>query len=565
MEKPTAYAGKPYPFTSLDDREFEELIYNIFKADIASGKYVGRFDDVDILTGVAEQGRDCKLYHNGVITGNIQCKNFETNINKPDFACELIKFLLNYLLDPKLIPDVNHFTYFLVTAKGFSTTTVDLAGEIKSRVDSESDFEKWLIETINKYARFKKANFNADNTKVKIIDLIKSIDIELIHSADLNFMLSTHKETIAAAFFDIQKVIDVEAFRKLLEEFPLTNKLSREDILNYSVDNAIEYARKLTSDIKSSISTNRHDIQSALFRQLREVDNWCGEISFSDLKRAKKTDQVYVELDMYLLPLRKRIELDEVIEMRPLSNIFDHEHRHYILLGQPGAGKTTSMKFICHRLLRDAKFHTGRFGFPLVIRLRDLNTEFATSARFDSSYPVEGFVIRYLYKQLNLNIQFGEGILLPDEIDRKNTVIENIIIRFLDELKVLLILDGFDEITIPKYKDITLREIRKLALKLHDGTLVVTSRTGEFPYDVEKTDQFEICSLTQQQIVQFSRKWLVDDNQVEIFLSEIAKSPFADTTIKPLTLAHLCAIFERTGKIPDKPKTVYRKIINHKT
>ncbi|MEZ4676746.1 MAG: hypothetical protein R2932_21225 [Caldilineaceae bacterium] len=45
-------------------------------------------------------------------------------------------------------------------------------------------------------------------------------------------------------------------------------------------------------------------------------------------------------------------------------------------------------------------------------------------------------------------------------------------------------------------------------------------------------------------------------------MKEIADSPFSDTTIRPLTLAHLCAIYERIGKIPDRPKTVYRKIID---
>jgi hypothetical protein len=37
---------------------------------------------------------------------------------------------------------------------------------------------------------------------------------------------------------------------------------------------------------------------------------------------------------------------------------------------------------------------------------------------------------------------------------------------------------------------------------------------------------------------------------------------FADTAIKPLTLAHLCAIFERVHKIPEKPKSVYKKIVS---
>ncbi len=45
------------------------------------------------------------------------------------------------------------------------------------------------------------------------------------------------------------------------------------------------------------------------------------------------------------------------------------------------------------------------------------------------------------------------------------------------------------------------------------------------------------------------------------FTEQIKKSPFADTAIRPLTIAHLCAIFERAGRIPDKPKTFYRKIV----
>ena len=39
-------------------------------------------------------------------------------------------------------------------------------------------------------------------------------------------------------------------------------------------------------------------------------------------------------------------------------------------------------------------------------------------------------------------------------------------------------------------------------------------------------------------------------------------SPYYDTAIRPLTLSHLCAIFERIGKIPEKPKTIHRKVVS---
>ncbi len=60
----------------------------------------------------------------------------------------------------------------------------------------------------------------------------------------------------------------------------------------------------------------------------------------------------------------------------------------------------------------------------------------------------------------------------------------------------------------------------------------------------------------------FALKWLGNKSKAENLIKEIQNSPFADTAIRPLNLAHLCAIYERIGKIPDKPKTVYKKIIN---
>jgi hypothetical protein len=91
--------------------------------------------------------------------------------------------------------------------------------------------------------------------------------------------------------------------------------------------------------------------------------------------------------------------------------------------------------------------------------------------------------------------------------------------------------------------------------------MVITCRTGEFNYRVPKSVAFEIAPLKREQIEEFALKWL--DNQVMAskFISEIYRSPFSDTAIRPLSLAHLCAIYEPIGKIPEKPKTVYRKIV----
>src|SRR5687768_11972928 len=75
----------------------------------------------------------------------------------------------------------------------------------------------------------------------------------------------------------------------------------------------------------------------------KNVQNWCDEISFSGLNKAKLTSQVFIELDLFVIPQRQRLENEKVQTLR-FSKLFEEENKHVILLGQPGAGKTTSMK-----------------------------------------------------------------------------------------------------------------------------------------------------------------------------------------------------------------------------
>jgi len=66
--------------------------------------------------------------------------------------------------------------------------------------------------------------------------------------------------------------------------------------------------------------------------------------------------------------------------------------------------------------------------------------------------------------------------------------------------------------------------------------------------------------LSDRQILEFATKWL-DADEAPKFLAKVRETPYGGAEVLPLTLAHLCAIYERTGKIPDRPRTVYRKIV----
>ena len=56
----------------LDDRRFEEFVRDLYYQDIQEKIVNNKFDDVVLLSGNKEQGRDCVLYKNGNSVGMSQ-------------------------------------------------------------------------------------------------------------------------------------------------------------------------------------------------------------------------------------------------------------------------------------------------------------------------------------------------------------------------------------------------------------------------------------------------------------------------------------------------------------
>ncbi len=156
---------------------------------------------------------------------------------------------------------------------------------------------------------------------------------------------------------------------------------------------------------------------------------------------------------------------------------------------------------------------------------------------------------------------FPADLESKDSITTKKSVIEQAVVTVLENFQPLILLDGLDEVSHKLRRDSIVKGIRRLAMQLEKARIILTARTGEFTYHIEKMIAYEIAALSRDQIAKFAIAWL-GASEAANFLSQVKDSPFADTAIKPLTLAHLCAIFERVHRIPEKPKSVYRKIVN---
>jgi len=343
----------------------------------------------------------------------------------------------------------------------------------------------------------------------------------------------------------------------------------KEFILKKALESSVEIGKELLKESETTLISTVASIEQSIQNHLRFVNTWTADVSFADMKEAKYTTDIYILLDLYVYPRRYRIDLGEPIAIIPITGVFDRAgKRHVVLLGLPGAGKTTSMKYLCRRLILDEDFCAERFSFPIVVRLRELGNQRGAGGSItiiDRLCNILGLTVE-LPEKKKRQLSLATREELPEltrEINIWLTALrEKLVINSLEQLRVLLVLDGFDELATLAEREQALEEIRTLAAHLDNSTMIITSRTGEFVYHIENAAHFEIGSLTREQVSDFILRWLGEPEPASDLIRKIYESPFGDTAIRPLTLAHLCAVYERSGRIPDRPKTIYKKIVH---
>ena len=282
-------------------------------------------------------------------------------------------------------------------------------------------------------------------------------------------------------------------------------------------------------------------------QHIEEEIKWALNISFRDAVKAKILTDVFVDIDLYISPIKLRIDQKEEIDQIKSSEILSNNLQNIVLLGQPGAGKTTTSKKIFIDLVNKETETYKTFNFPIVVRLKELN-----SLKNVSDYVL----LETILGKMGVRIES----LMSDE-DGESRIFEHIFKDFIERLSVLLIIDGYDELASMKLKKIVLENLRLLSSYITNSKFILTSRSADFDAHIEGAREFEICPLSSSQIKEFIIKWMDTELKAMALHEQLQQSPYWDTAIKPLTLAHLCALFERNNSIPDQPKSIYQKII----
>ncbi len=220
LNRPLASPNKGYPYSNLDDRRFEELHYSIGKIRIEKGDWKGQFDEINLLQGVRERGRDCSLHLDGKSLGLIQCKHSidsGNRITRPECAREIIKFVLHYLLDKRLIHDPKNFTYWFAVSYGFNEKAKDLLDDFNNEILKQTELKDWTENVINANEELKHLKYNDIESDLKTV--LASITIRKIIPQDLDTLLNADGfQSIIKTFFEVRMVIESEPVEKLTEE-----------------------------------------------------------------------------------------------------------------------------------------------------------------------------------------------------------------------------------------------------------------------------------------------------------------------------------------------------------
>jgi NACHT domain len=216
--------------------------------------------------------------------------------------------------------------------------------------------------------------------------------------------------------------------------------------------------------------------------------------------------------------------------------------RQYLMvLGQPGAGKSTFLRRIGLEALKGKKGHYDHECVPVFLELKrfttgEVNIEKAIADEFD--------ICKF-----------------PDPINTTQ--------KLLDSGKLLILLDGLDEVPT-QYIDSTITQIQDFSDKYKQNRFITSCRTSAYKSGFQKFVDVVIADFDDTQIRQFIHNWFQSEKDVQIGTAqtcwELLRQPvhaaIKELAQTPLLLTFLCLVFDDSQTFPEKRAELYKRALD---
>lgn len=276
-------------------------------------------------------------------------------------------------------------------------------------------------------------------------------------------------------------------------------------------------------------------VERAWDAHLRFVSSWAEVHKPLDTPKPLSVETSTIPLDLTDMPRRYTTEgsSQRVLAEGDLLSL----GLPLLLTGDPGAGKTTTVKRLCRRMM----------------------TQEPTDPADTACYPVLIECRSHDWSKVDLVDLLSDATGFPETDGDRLAAVAS----FLNETGAFVFVDGLDEVSYrPGMQDRRSRleqHVRALAHHLGRGRVLVSCRSGSAP-DLDNYQTLELCPLTNDQVARVAHARLGDASTA--FLQQLSASPIHDIATRPLLLSQVIVVFERRGgKMPNRPALLYSKMV----
>ena len=213
-----------------------------------------------------------------------------------------------------------------------------------------------------------------------------------------------------------------------------------------------------------------------------------------------------------------------------------NQKQYLMVLGQPGAGKSTFLRKIGLEALKGKKGGFKHDRIPVFIELKSfISSQIDIEKLIVEEFSICGF---------------------PSS--------EQFIAKALEQGKLLILLDGLDEVPTVNTNDV-ISKIQNFVDRYDKNNFIVSCRTAAYRNNFQRFTDVKLADFDDTQIEQFIGNWFQSEVGTAQKCWQLLQKPeyaaAKELAHTPLLLTFLCLIYDRSQNFPNNRSVLYKKAL----
>jgi predicted NACHT family NTPase len=356
----------------------------------------------------------------------------------------------------------------------------------------------------------------------------------------------------------VSLAVELEISRATLQKFFAGKPIERENF--HKICQRLKLPWEAIADLplenesaQEKLALESSDLD-ALVQEVRQkgrayIQSRCGNMRVLDMSQPIGLNEIYTNVNILeKISSRQRLKMTDLLKIcdakefdRPNLGITVQDrvigveavkkYSKLIVLGKPGAGKTTFLK---HVALQCSNGQMQAHLVPIFISLKDF-----------AEIEHQPSLLEYITEQFSTY-----GITDP-----------KIAKQLLIQGKMLVLLDGLDEVKEIDHQRV-FKSVSRFFSQFYTNHFIVTCRIAAREYTFEEFTEVEIADFDDSDIAIFAMKWFAakDPIKSKIFVQKLkTNSSIRELATNPLMLTLLCLVFEELADFPSNRAELYKE------